>query len=488
MTQIKIPDEYSYIYDIVRCVQKHKEIPLDELNLVGGRKSAKTTTLILMWVLLCIYCNVKDFGFICFRNEVQSADDLFADIIAILDAYDIPYNTKQSRREINVNGNILKVVGVNNNRKGNKAKKSGLPRFSSVKYAFIFFEERFEFNEDDVRAVIEAVRSISSEENNTQYIVLNACNPWAKSSKYISYCGRWQGWNVNILKTTGSQCGVYEIPVGEGRIKRALFHYTNWRVAKQFITESEIKNILDTWNHDKKRAMTADFGLPGYEDGAIYTHILNNLIPTVIWQEHEYLVGGGDYGWGRDERSGKTVFFFMGYSQEKGLDIYGEYVSDNHNRVKTPNQVAREIVEFYANQMRQYCNRIGWASPFNIKVRVDNAAESFIAILNTEALRMGIKWISFMKCKKFPVNDRIETTIAVAGRGLFRYNKNTDIYPVNLLIKEMELSRYEDTEQQKREKINDHAINGFEYSIEPFMYKMARGYVDEKYLKGKRVW
>lgn len=47
MERIVLPKGYEYFYDIVRCVRDNKPIP-DEFNLVGGRKSGKTTVYILL--------------------------------------------------------------------------------------------------------------------------------------------------------------------------------------------------------------------------------------------------------------------------------------------------------------------------------------------------------------------------------------------------------------------------------------------------------
>lgn len=484
-SQIKICDAYSYMYDIVRCVRDHKRIPIDEFNLMGGRRSAKSTSVFLLYPLLCQYANPKDFGWVSVRNEVQSSLDLLDDITQAYDGYEVNYGVKRAEQKIILNGNTMRVIGVNNNRKGQKARKSGFPRFSNVRYVFIFFEERFEFNEDDVRAVIEAVRSINTISGlETQYVVINACNPWAKSSPYVTYCGKYQTWNVNILKTTGNQIGVYDIPLGEGKVKRALFHYTNWRVAKEFLSESEINQILDTWNFDKKRAATSDWGLPGYEDGAIYTHLLTNL-HKAIYQEHTWLIAGGDYGWGRDSNSGKTVFHFGGASLESGIDIYNEYVTDNHEYVKEPNRVAEEVVLFYLQAMREYCNRIGWSSPFNISVRVDNMAMGFIQLLNNYAQKYKLNWLKFVRCKKYPTQDRIELTLALMGRQMLRLGDN-----VRLLKDEMELAQYStETETQKRVKKDDHALNSFEYAIEPIMYKLARVVnLDKLAARGEKIW
>ena len=483
MTEIRVPKAYTYIYDIVRAVKAGVKIPISEFNLVGGRKSAKTTTIILLWALLCLHCNPKDFGWIALRKLESNAVELWNDIQRVLDAYEIPYTTTKRPYTITVNGNTLRVLFLNgNNRKNEGARLSGLSRFGSVKYAFIFFEERFQFEEDDIKSVLEACRSISAIKQEVQYIVFNACNPWAKSSPYIEYCSKHLAWNTNILKTTGSQSQVITIKVGEGLEKKVLFHYTNWRVAREYLGESEIKNILDTWNLDRKRASTVDWGLPGYEKGAIYTHLLGTIQPA-IYQEHEYMLAGGDYGWGTTATAGKTVFHFGGATLSvgnEGVDIYGEYVQDNRVVDKAPNKVASEVVDFYVNCMRDYCNRIGWSSPFPLKVRVDNAAIGFIQWLNVETEKRRITWLKFIKCKKFPINDRIVITQSIMSRHLLRLNHN-----VSLLKQEMELAQFEDKAEMKRANINDHALNSFEYFLEPVMYKLAN---TSLIMKGNKIW
>ena len=467
MVQIRIPDAYSYFYDLAKIIINNEKLPVDEINLVGGRKSAKTTTVELFLAILAL-SGVTNVGMISLRNQVQDSDELLNDFINTFDAYELDYSIKSHKKIISIGNTQIRVAGVNSQNKTNKAKKSGLSKFGNVDYIIIFFEERFEFEEKDVLAIKEAVRSINPDKTDIQYLIINACNPWAKSSPYISYCGKYQTWDINKLKTTGSQIGQYEIQLGEGQVKRALFHYTNWRVAKQFLSQGDINSILDIWNQDKRRASTSDYGLPGYEEGAIYTHLLNN-IGNAIYQEHQFLTGGMDYGWGRDSSNGKTACHFMGYTPGNGIDVYGEYVTDNHTIVKSPNKVAEEICEFYLVQMREYCNRNGWASAFNIKVRVDNMAVGMIQILNNTAQKYKLNWLKFIPCRKYQVQDRIEVVCSTMYQHKLRLAPS-----VKLLKGEMELAHYEESATQKRAKVNDHSLNAFEYGIEEFFWQLVK--------------
>ena len=474
-----IPKEYTYLYDYVDKVIKGEVITDTELNLVGGRKSCKSTSLFLLYYLLA---NLPfKVGLIAFRNEQGDAGELFSDMLESFDTYDLPYKSQVSKKTIQIGINKIRIIGLNSMKKG-KAKKSGLSRIGNCKYIFRFLEERFEFSEKDVLSIKEAVRGMTlveedkdgnliEREDDYQLIDFNSCNPWAKSSPYISYCSKYQLWDINILRKTGSQFGKYKIPLGKDGdkgFKTAIFHYTNWRAGVGFVPQADINNILDTWNFDRKRAQTVDYGLPGYEEGAIYTHLLDKIGPT-IQREQDFLIAGVDYGWGRDPASGKTVAIFGGATIENGVDVYGEYTQDNHRQVKSPDMVAREIVEFYFHQMRIYCNSVSSYRFFNLRVRVDNMAIGFIQILNSTAKNCGHTWLTFGRCKKYPIQDRIEITLALMSKFMLRLNNN-----VNLLKAEMELSFYVEGEVQKRAKVNDHSLNAFEYALEPLMYKFSR--------------
>ncbi|MGL5204645.1 MAG: hypothetical protein ACRC63_00175, partial [Metamycoplasmataceae bacterium] len=397
-------------------------------------------------------------GLFFFRFSTKDAEELFNEIVDALELLDIKFRATKTNLTIYVGMNKIRVIGLNSLQRGNKAKKSGLSRVGGTRYIIRVFEEIFEFPKEDVLAIKEAVRGLEKDVN---ILDINICNPWSKASWYVKYCSQYQNWDVNLLKETGSQFGYYELPIKEGEqqyIKKIVFHYTNWRVAKSVLGESEIINILDTWNIDKKRAMTTDWGLPGYESGAIYTHLIDK-IGKAIYQEHDYLLGGMDFGWGTDKNSSKTVCYFMGASVDTGIDVYGEYVSDNKIKVKDNHVLAKEIIDFYVEHMTIYCNRLGYAAFIPMRVRVDFMNTGIISLLNQVAQMRGMRWLQFIKCNKaYTTPDRIEITKIALGRQLVRFSDK-----IKELKSNMEFSHYEDTEMLKRIKQNDDGLNAFEY-------------------------
>lgn len=483
MLNIKFQKGYSYFVDVIQQVIRNQRVSIDEFNILGGRKSGKSVAVFVLFGLL-MHLPFK-IGLFAFRASKDSAKELYGDICETFDALDIPYKSNTGKLTISWGVNTIRCIGLNSISKST-AKKSGLARIGNVKYIFKFYEERFEFTSKDYQALQEAVRGMDAK---IQTITINVCNPWAKSHYYISYCAKYMQWNLNTLKDTGSQIGLFKDTDQETGIQmNKLFHYTNWRIIKDLLSISEINEIRNTWNVDRNRAMTTDYGMPGYEFGAIYTHLLHKIGQPIFTNEPQYFIGGMDYGWSQRDIGGKTACYFGVANMENGVDIYNEYIHDNALFPKSPNQVALEIVDFYINSMESYCKYMGLYAAPQLKVRVDNMAVGIIQILNNVAQQKGCNhWLQFIKCRKYPIQDRIELTTNLMGGQWLRIDKDC-----KNLINEFELAHYEETETQKRAKENDHSLNAFEYAIEPVMYKLARelkiSHLVEKYGKENRIW
>lgn len=479
-----ILEAYTYLYQVVDCVKKGVPVPIDEFNLVGGRKSGKSISIQLLYGLLGML-PIK-VGLVAFRASKDSSVELLNDFVATFESFDIPHRVNKSKGTIQIGINTIRIYGLNS-MSTYGAQKSGLAKISGVNYIFKYFEERFEFDTKQYQALQEAIRGF---DNAVQSITINVCNPWSKGSPYIKYCESFQKWNLNTMKTTGNQIDIYETLDKESGIKRTiLFHYTNWRIAKSVLSNSEIAEILNTWNIDRNRAMTTDYGMPGYEFGAIYTHLLHKVGKPFYHLEPQYIVAGMDYGWSQRDTGGKTVANFGVANLENGVDIYGEYIHDNARTPKSPNQVAKEIVEFYIKQMELFMHNTGNQVPQKTIVRVDNMAVGIITILNNVAKDYRVNhWLTFVKCRKYPISDRISITLALMGAQWLRI----DNIECRNLISEFEMSQYEDTETEKRIKANDHSLNAFEYAVEGVMYKLARNVglseLANKYIEKESLW
>ena len=463
---------YQWFYTLLKRMQKKNNIGVDEINLVGGRRSGKSMTVQMFAALTCSIPKIKvSWHFL--RAQALDAPEIFSEVSRVVEDYGI--QAKRAKNEIVIGKNKIRVLGLNSQNKTNKAKKAGLANSGFVDYQFIVFEEAYEFDSMEFRAVAEAVRSTNKY---VQRVIINIANPWTKSSPYISYCAKNMEWNVSLLKDKGSQFKLVNIPLGDGSHKRTIFQYTNWRVAKDVLPESDIKNILDTYNHDKRRALTTDLGLPGYEDGAIYTHLIPN-IQKAIYMDHYAVRGGLDWGWGNNKNSSKTGAVFFGSTIEpgsltNGIDIYGTYTSDNRVTQRGNNEVYREIIHFFLVQTEEYVQRNNLMQKPYLQVRVDYANHSVISSLNDMARAYKLdRWLNFVKCRKdIPVLDRIEIFKLMLSMGYVRMA----IENCRPLIQELEFARYADIETAKRVKENDDLINALEYGLEKDMHKFARIY------------
>ncbi len=462
---LKIVEGYQYLYDVIKIMLKRGVVPFNELNLVGGRKSAKSVSIqatIGMIINLPIRC-----AHFAFRASEKAANELFNDIRETLKSFEIPFKSNKIDKTINGKFGEIRVIGLNSLSKMT-AQKAGLSRVGNVDYIIKYFEERFEFETKDYQALQETVRGMNPK---TQMITINVCNPWAKSSPYIKYCASFQPWNQAILEKTGSQFGIYtETDPETGDTYTRVFHYTNWRIAKEVLSKSEIAELKNTRYIDRNRAVTTDLGLPGYEFGSIYAHLLSKISPPLLQADGQFYVAGMDWGWSQRDNGGKTVCNFGTANLENGVDLLYEYVHDNAKKPRDTDSVCQEIVRWYKDVVADYGRRVGLFAYPRITVRVDNMNLSVIEILNKYSRIEGSnKWLRFTRCMKYPIQDRIELTTALMGGLWLRIDSKNCAN----LLEEFEMSYYEEVETQKRVKKNDHSINAFEYGIEQVMYKLA---------------
>lgn len=90
-----ILEAYTYLYQIVDAVKKGVPIPIDEFNLVGGRKSGKSISIQLLYGLLAML-PIK-IGLVAFRASKDASIELLNDFVETFDSFDIPHRTNKSK-------------------------------------------------------------------------------------------------------------------------------------------------------------------------------------------------------------------------------------------------------------------------------------------------------------------------------------------------------------------------------------------------------
>lgn len=377
----------------------------------------------------------------------------------------IPYKCLISKHIIRINNQDIRFYGSDSRNK-KVDKWSGLPRLN-VKYLFVWMEEAFEFSATDMSGISGTFRNANKD---GQIIFVHTMNPWSKTHWLVKDMLSKMMWNPTIMSNDngpGYQIGVFPFKTTTGETAYELIQYSNWRCNKENVTPEAISGFKQMWQYAPRLAEVSDWGAPGYEEGRIYSHVLHKIGNARVRNGEQYLIAGMDYGWGTNDRAGVTAAVFGSATLEDGVDMFGEYIQDNRQIKKDVNITCFEIVTFYRQCMSEFMKRTGAYNPYPLVVRVDNSAIGVIQILQNEARVQGVdKWLSFTKCAKQPINDRIELTLWLMGTHKFRLSPN-----MKLLKAELEGAYYEDIESQKRSNTNDHAINAYEYAIEPLLYK-----------------
>lgn len=458
-------EEFSYFADLVQITSAKKKLPVNEINLVGGRFSGKSLCAFVFSALACL--NGAKLGLTLLRASVNGSKDLFKDFCGALEMFKIPFRAVKTDMEVHIGSNVVKIIGVDS-KSASVAQKAGLPRYVDVDYIITIFEEVFEFQQKQHQAIRESIRHAGKEPYG--YMVINICNPWAIGNWFIDYCVKHQPFDEKILKEKGSQLGFYHVKDEEtGFEYNTIFHYTNWRISQKHLPSHKIMEIKKYWTYDINRARVADYGLPGIETGAIYAGSMYKIGQSYYHGGEQFILAGMDYGWSQQQRGGKTTCIFGSATLDEGINIYREFMWDNALSPIDPETLAHHIVDFYEDCLVEFVrNTNAFAYP-DVCVLVDNMNIAVTHILNRVAESRGLTWLSFGLCKKYPIQDRISVVLALMGNGMFRMNEGY----TSQLWKELEYAHYEEKGDYKRAKENDHMLNALEYAIEPIMYQIA---------------
>lgn len=170
----------------------------------GGRKSGKTSACIkFACAAVLAYPNKVDVA--AFRwLKGEDADELFEEFIdnmEILIGRPLRHRQEVSygKRRITINGNDIRVRGVNSANKRKKVKMVGIRRAKGKKFLIKIFEERYEFSYDEILGINQALGGY------THTIELKITNPHSLAYKYIKALDTYFPHSREIMKTKGEQ-------------------------------------------------------------------------------------------------------------------------------------------------------------------------------------------------------------------------------------------------------------------------------------------
>lgn len=165
--------EFSYFADLVKLIAMKKVIPVNEINLIGGRFSGKSLCFMIFCALICLCGDVR-LGITVIRASVNGARDLMKDFVGALEMFKIPFKINRTDGEIIIGSNKIRIIGLDS-KSSSVAQKAGLPRYTDVDYVITIFEEVFEFTQKQHQALRESIRHSGKEPKG--YLVINVCNP-----------------------------------------------------------------------------------------------------------------------------------------------------------------------------------------------------------------------------------------------------------------------------------------------------------------------
>lgn len=469
-TKLQINESRQYLYDIQNVMMEKKKLPVNHMHKMGGRFGGKTFDT-LIFNVECLINPKFNVAIYPWRADTANAKELFNEYMQVVESY-LPYGSyrvNKTERSITFGKSFIKIGGMNSMKKSNTATKTGMASAQNADYIIIHLEEAYEFAKNEKSSIIESIRG-SKETIDT--LVVETSNPWFASHWYVTQMRQVMPFKESILKSKGEQFK---------KDGKTVYHWTNWRVNPDFMTEDRHAKIAELWKIDPERAKVVDLGIPGNVGSGVYTTCIKSL-QNPFFNPSSYIYGGVDWGEGEYDGASWTVCVLGTVQLGRGMEIISEYTHNNDDYSTTVNgkkhtggkkdtgQLTREICEFIYNSVKD--NEFYHFTGVPIVIKVDNANAGQIFTLNQFARSKGWETMMvFQKCDKHPINDRIQFVKTAITNGDLRISQGC-----TRLRQELENSTYvipkSDVRQTpKRDKTYDHAINAMEYMLDHVQYE-----------------
>lgn len=456
----------KWALDVIQNVMQQRQFKVNNFFLMGGRVSGKTVGAEFIAAMLLSRLSEEQVDFWAFRANAKDVKQTIRDVSVMFKAWGIAHKAVVSQQVIRLaNGREMEFFGGNANASDKASYFTGLHR-SNAKYLFIWLEEAYQFDNDVYQSLIGSARG---KDETTQIIFIHTLNPWSEENWLVEYITQLMPFNYPYMSNPHGNGLI------EGVVRNNFIQYTNWRVNRVNVSETQQRNFVEMHHYNPAKAMVSDWGFPGREGDAIYANYMKHVNRTPSYYSDQYTryYGGVDWGWGESRTAGVTVALVGSINIKHGVEVWGQYIHDERKAHRAVDLVMDDIIQFYWRSIQSLSVKQGKPiTDYRFTVMVDNSANTVIQMLNTQCRAKGLdKYLVFWACKKFPIDDRIDTTLYLMGKGLLTIAKNA-----NLLYNEFETSYYEiksnknNGKKRVRANTNDHAINAFEYMIENQMY------------------
>ncbi len=400
--------DYGYYKQLLSEAVKRQPLSLDRVNLFGGRNSSKTWSSLEFIISMCLVAKTYVYAF---RYMNDDKKELWKQILEVADTFPGLSDTLHLHLTDRVitfpNGSAIDLRGLHKQR-NDEVKLTGLSGKNGFDYGIAFAEERYEINDKEWSAVLQAIRGFDN------FLEIHAANPWIFSNDYVQYCHNKYPFHLETLKTEGQQFKCLDVNhkgiLGmDDFTTREVFHYTNFKV-NHFIKQVDKNKLIQSAEQNEFLANTIIYGYPGSIEGSILGDLVNNIQWTTYEDGVECvdkLSGGVDYGLMNDATAATLIGFTPGFGEQV---IFDEYEHSNGTKRYNKGTWTKYDIEDYVDDILWfYMEHIDLIkSKGGIDISVDNSEHGFIQLLNKKAKELNVyQYIKFNPSYKPEIVDRI---------------------------------------------------------------------------------
>lgn len=416
--------EFTYLNEIAFWLMEKTDFTHDEYNLSGSRYSSKTYSIsevITSLITISIKYN-KAIAIYAFRKLNKDTTELDSEIYNAILLIGLKENYHFTKTKPNKspyyrfkkNKSFIRVMGVYSNA-NDRIPLKGLARREVDNFDLVieWEEEANEFSIAEKQAIRFALG------NAKKIVSITSCNPDSLLQQHISYMNDIVPFNLEIMKNKNEQI---KSLIHNNRFK--LFHYTNWKVNKENLTNDIINNLEELKILDPIKAQSWYYGVPSILQGSIFARYLDKL-NTILDFQVKKITGGLDIGTATSSSGHPTTasLWFIGENDKsRRAHKASEYYHSNATMTfKDTYQLANSIIDYYLKEAQSYT-----AMYFGFTCYVDygNGGLVFIDILNNEKQKRNISWLNFTPVDKSTMylNDRIDFTTICMVKNILSYN------------------------------------------------------------------
>jgi len=442
---------FDFFDDIVIKIINGEKIPVNVINLCGGRFGMKTheiTKTLMIKLIIASFKYNKKIAIYGFRKIGGKAlEDLKKEIETRINEFNLIQSDNKKRFEKGShyiytsryntplfnfrNGSFITLQGLYKANDDRVALK-GLASAAGYDISIAFREEANEIKDHEFQAINFAIRGAK------QYLEINASNPDNEFQDYIKYCKKNVPFIKEELENKGFQFKILKnIKTGF----KEIFCYTNF-MANPYVRINEIQNFLKMKEEDPIKWEAWGLGIPGSNEKSVFARYLINMKPKINFNPVEF-TAGLDLGHADSPDGHPTVLEII------GKDIYGNiepieeyYHSNNELNYKNTQHMQLDILETLIRLGDKY--PLIKKQHLYIKVDYGGGGKPFTDSINELKNRLyygTADWFSFKEVDKniYFIKDRVDITIALLVLKILTINKELTPY----LIEKMNLMIYQ---------------------------------------------